>query len=220
MVTMTVPSGFSISTTGSQITITNSLGVSATVNLVTPAVVPPVIVPKPVNLSSLFNVWGIAVDGGVFTNVHSLDGDGFSLSGTLLGTTQTIGGTPFTIGTAGLVSSISSATIPLPAGTYGTIRMLATGLNGNQVNQNFTVVCSDKSSWVFTQSMSDWYSPQNYSGESVAVKLAYRDMASGARDVRAWQVYEYQFTIPAGKTASSITLPNNRNVVVLAVTMQ
>ena len=41
----------------------------------------------------------------------------------------------------------------------------ATGVNGNQANQTFTVNYSDGTSTSFTQSLSDWFTPQNYAGE-------------------------------------------------------
>jgi hypothetical protein len=178
--------------------------------------VPPVV--TPVNLTSVYNVSGVAADGVPFAG-GGLDADGNSWSGTLLGTSQTIGGFPFTVGTAQVPDVVSSATVPLPAGQFATLRMLAAGVNGNQSSQNFTVHYTDGTQSNFSQGLSDWYTPQNFAGETIAMTMSHRDTSSGGLDGRTMQVYEYSFSLTAGKTASSIVLPNNRNVVVLAMTL-
>ena len=79
---------------------------------------------------------------------------------------------------------MSGATIALPAGNDSTLNLLATAINGNQTNQTFIVNYTDGSSSSFTQSMSDWYTPPNYAGESQALAMAYRLTPSGATDNR------------------------------------
>jgi hypothetical protein len=49
--------------------------------------------------------------------------------------------------------------------------------------------------------------------------MAYRDMANGTKDNRTFYLYGYSFGLNGAKTASSIALPNNANVVVLAITL-
>ena len=118
-----------------------------------------------------------------------------------------------------LHDAVSSTTVPLPAGQYQTLKMLAAGVNGSQTSQNFTVQYTDGTTSTFTQSLSDWCAPQNYAGETTAITTAYRDLASGARGQNSAQLYEYSFNLTAGKTVSSIVLPHNRNVVVLAINL-
>jgi hypothetical protein len=67
--------------------------------------------------------------------------------------------------------------------------------------------------------MSDWYTPQNYTGESVAKAMAYRDASGGTKDNRTFNLYGYAFTLNAAKTVASIKLPASANVEVLAVTL-
>src|SRR4029077_3845683 len=123
------------------------------------------------NLSSAFNRAGIYADGSTFSGTGGLDGVGDALSANLLGTTQTWMGTTFAIGPAGSsdVVSATGQTIALPAGQDVALDLLATGVNGNQPNLTFTVKYTDGTSATFTQSVSDWFTPQNYSGESKAV---------------------------------------------------
>jgi hypothetical protein len=114
---------------------------------------------------------------------------------------------------------VSGGTIALPAGSYSTLKLLATGVNGNQVSQTFTVTYTDGTTSKFTQSLSDWCTPQGYSGESNAILMTYRDNSNGTRDVRPMTLYGYTFNLSSGKTAKSITLPSNRNVVVLSMNL-
>lgn len=69
------------------------------------------------------------------------------------------------------VLSATGQTITLPAGNFLSLRMLAAGVNGNQASQSFIVHFSDGTSSTFTQSLSDSFIPQNFTGESVASAL-------------------------------------------------
>ena len=123
----------------------------------------------------------------------------------------------FSAAASGITNAVSSTTIALPAGKYSTLNLLATGVNGNQVNQTFVVTYTDGSTTSFTQSLSDWFSPQNYAGESQASKMAYRLTASGATQNGPFYLYGYSFAINSAKTVKSLALPQNRHVVVLSV---
>src|SRR5208283_3610455 len=88
-----------------------------------------------------------------------------------------------------------------------------------QANQTFTVNYTDGTSTKIVQSLSDWRTPQSYAGESKALSMAYRVAPSGASDAGPYYLYGYSFPIDATKLVKSLTLPANRNVVVLAVTL-
>jgi len=79
------------------------------------------------------------------------------------------------------------------------------------------VTYSDGSTVHFTQSLSDWLLPQNFPGEASAVTMAYRVKPSGATQNGPWNLYGYTFALNSAKTVKSLSLPENRNVVVLAV---
>src|ERR1035438_5847647 len=80
---------------------------------------------------------GSAVPGG------GLDTGGYAYSATLLGSSLTWSGASFTFGAAGTLNTVDSKTITLPAGSYVTLSLLATGVNGNQASQTFVVTYSD-----------------------------------------------------------------------------
>jgi hypothetical protein len=79
------------------------------------------------------------------------------------------------------------------------------------------VTYTDGTTTNITQSLSDWYTPQNYPGESIVSSMAYRITASGAADDRTFHLYGYSFALNSAKTVKSITLPANRGVVVLGI---
>src|SRR5262249_52642309 len=134
-------------------------------------------------LAGSFNRTGIVNDGSTFTG-GGLDGNGLALSANLLGSSVTFNGTTYGLGPAGGNDVVSAAgqTLSLPAGYDGSLSFLATGVNGNQANQSFTITYTDSSTQTFTQSLSDWTTPQGFTGESIAVTLPYRDTAAGGTD--------------------------------------
>jgi hypothetical protein len=172
--------------------------------------------PISVNLASADNITGIVANGSPVPS-GGLDGDSTAYSATLLGASLSWNGSTFTFGTAGSPDAVSSKTIALPAGNDSAVNLLATAVNGNQANQTFIVTYTDGTTSRFTQSVSDWFTPQNYAGESKPLTMAYRLTSAGAADNRPFYLYGYSFAINGAKTVQSITLPNNRSVVVLAI---
>jgi hypothetical protein len=113
----------------------------------------------------------------------------------------------------------SGQTISLTPGKYSSLVLLATGIEGNQASQSFTVSYTDGTAAKFIQSLSDWYTPQEYAGESEGVAMAYRNFDNGTKDQRTFNLYEYQFALKPTKTVKSVTLPNNAHVALLAATL-
>jgi alpha-mannosidase len=107
----------------------------------------------------------------------------------------------------------------LPVGKFASLVLLASAVNGNQTAQPFTVTYTDGTTSKFTQSLSDWFTPEKYTGESEGVAMAYRDFDNGTKDKRTFNLYAYHFTLNSAKTAQSVTLPNNAHVMVLAATL-
>ena len=170
-----------------------------------------------VNLANSYNIVGIVNNGSTFSG-GGFDGDGFAFSSTVLGTSVSWSGSTFSFGTPGTFNVVSGATIPLPAGYDSAVNVLAAAVNGNQPNQTFTVTYTDGTTTVYTQSVSDWYTPQGYTGETKVLSSSYRVQQSGAVDNGGpFWIYGYSFPVDSSRTVKSITLPNNREVVVLAV---
>jgi hypothetical protein len=178
----------------------------------------------PVNLSSAYNLNGIYTDDTSFTT-DGLDGGGFAYSSNLLTANRILNGVQFNFGPANQLDAVYGAGEPisLPAGKFTSLQLLATGTNGPVLSQTITVTYTDSSTSTFTQSFSDWCScsnnPGQQPGESFALVMPYRDPGSGMQDPRSFNLYAYTFALNRAKTVQSVTLPNNRNVVVLAATL-
>jgi hypothetical protein len=176
----------------------------------------------PVDLSNAFNQSGIVNDGTTFSSNGGVANSPFALSAMLLGAQAIADGVQFNLGTPGMKNVVAGAgqAVTLPAGSFSTLHLLAFGANGNQPNQTFKVTYSDGSTGTFTQSLSDWYTPQNYQGETDAATMAYRAVASGDTNPGPVHAYAYAFTLDNSKTVQSITLPNNGDVIIAALTLQ
>jgi hypothetical protein len=183
----------------------------------------------PVDLSSAYNVSSFYTDTDESAITTGLDGVGYAYSANLLNAGADVNGVQFTFGPPNQANAVygTGAAINVPAGNFATLQLLATGIEGNQAAQTVTVTYTDSSTAQFTQSFSDWCSALNgggctstggNSGESVAVAMPYRDSVGGPDD-RVFYLYHYSFALNASKTVQSVTLPNNRDVVVLAATL-
>lgn len=181
--------------------------------------------------TTTYTVNGIYTDGSHFSQTGGLDDDGNAYSHTALGSSVTWNGTTFTLGTTNQVDAWQNTTVTLPSGQFSTLMFLGAAVNGNLNSQTypsattFTVTYTDNSTTTFTQSVSDWYTPQYYAGESVAATTAYRNVWNGTKDNRTFLLYGYSFGINPNKTVKSLTLPGVRSgttdnvVVVLAIAL-
>jgi hypothetical protein len=238
-----VPSGTTVSFSPSSL----SLGGSSTVSIATSATTPPgvysIVVSGvgggathtstisltvkaagnspgmfPVALSSAFNRTGVVADGATFSG--GMDTWGYAYSGKLLGSTVTVNSVVFSIGASNTLNVVAGGnTVQLPTGQYASLNVLASAVNGNQGSQKFKVTYTDGTSATLTQSLSDWATPQSFSGETKAVTMAYRDTASGGKDNRTFYLYGYTFSLDRTRAVSTVTLPSNSNVVVVAMTL-
>jgi len=161
--------------------------------------------------------FGIVSDGTAFSG--GIDGVGSAYSANLLGTSLVWNGVSFTFGPANGADVISAAgqTIALTATQAGAVSLLALAVNGTQTSQVFVVNYTDGTSTSFTQSLSDWFVPNHYAGESIAKSMAYRNTSTGGRDNRTFNLYGYSFATNRAKTIKSITLPSNAQVKILAI---
>jgi hypothetical protein len=175
-----------------------------------------------VNLSPAYNVNALVTDGIPFTGSGldgGLNGSPTAYSANLIGVQQSIQGAVFYFGPPNAPDAVSGKTISLPAGQFTSLMLLGTGVNGAELLQVFSVHYTDGTTSTFTQSLSDWFTPQYFPGETIAMTLPYRDNGAGQRDNRTFYLYEYVFPLIASKTVASVTLPDDRNVVVLAATL-
>jgi alpha-mannosidase len=173
----------------------------------------------PVDLSAVANEIGIYNDGSKFAMNAGLDGDGSAISKEAIGNEQLGGDVIFKLGAANVRNVVTNAKVNLPAGKYDCLKVLATGVNGNQPLQTFVVNYTDGTSKSFQQGVSDWSNPGHLEGEAGPVKMDYRINADGSQDGSAFYARTYTFALDKNKEVSSISLPANREVLVLAMTL-
>ena len=161
--------------------------------------------------------FGIVSDGTTFSG--GIDGVGNAFSANLLGTSLVWDGVTFSFGPANGADVISAAgqTIPLTQASASAVSLLAIAVNGAQTSQVFTVTYTDGTTAQFTQSISDWFVPNRFTGESIAKAMSYRNTSSGGRDSRTFNLYGYSFATSTAKIVKSITLPSDAQVKVLAI---
>ena len=175
----------------------------------------------PVDLVGAFHAIGFCADGGKFAVTDGFDGGGAAYSATLLGAMPTSNDVVFHLGPADAANTVlcNGGTIALPTGSHASLWLLGAAVEGNQMGQAFTVTYTDGSTQTLAQHFSDWFAPQRFPGESSAVKMAYRNMTDGSRDPRTFSVYSYGFALDKAKTIKSLTLPDNGNVRLLAISL-
>ena len=217
--TLTLTAAKSAAPAATTITVTgeaNGVSHSATEALsVTPVLTGTV----PVNLASAYNVSGIYKDGAKFDSAASLDAGGYAFSAETLGEEQVGDEVVFKLGPPNVADAVTSKTVELPADKFASMRILATGLEEAQARQVFTVNYTDGTSASFTQTLSDWSGGRNVRGETVAVRVPYRVAGDGSQDSNPFHLYAYSFSLDPAKQVRSVTLPENRNVAVFAITL-
>jgi ABC-type transport system involved in multi-copper enzyme maturation permease subunit len=178
----------------------------------------------PVNLSPAYNLNSIYSDNTTFTT-DGFDRAGYAYSSNLLTANRILNGIQFNFGPANQSDAVygTGQPITLPAGQFASLHLLAAGIYGPVLGQAITVTYTDGSTSTFTQNFSDWCSCVPNSGEqpgeAIAVTMPYRDSHDGARDDQESYLYGYTFGLNPAKTVQSFTLPDNRNVAVLAATL-
>jgi len=200
-------------------------GVSGTLTAsahLTLTVVVPATATSLVNLAPNYNVLALATDSVAFAGTGidgAANGTSEAYSANLTGVQQTIGGTTFYFGPAAVLDAVSGQTVALPAGQFVSLKLLATAVNGAQLNQAFKVTYTDGTSTSVVQSLSDWFTPASYTGETKALTMAHRDTGTGLLDARTFYLYEYSIALNSAKMVASVTFPGNSNVVVLAASL-
>ena len=174
-----------------------------------------------VDLSKAFNARGFFGDGAQFGLNDGFDEGGAAYSAALLGATVMRHETVFKLGKTAAANAVScrGQVVALPAKPYKSLWLLGAAVEGSQRAQTFTVTYTDGTTDTLTQHFSDWYQPQSFPGEERAVTMPYRNMADGSKDTRVFSLYDYGLALNSAKTVKSLTLPDNSNVKLLAVTL-
>lgn len=165
-----------------------------------------------------YNTRGIGTSAGD----ANLDGVGDALKSTI-GTSvfanyhsYSIG--PTQAGANNVLRGGSNVSVNLPNNAYQEVHILATGINGNQVNQPFTITYADNSTATQNLSLSDWFAsaPQPYERFAVAQDTRWGPSSTQYGNIH---LFDYTIALNSGKAVKSLTLPNNSNVVIIGLTL-
>jgi hypothetical protein len=175
---------------------------------------------KPIDTTNL--TAGIATDGTSLVTGGGFDMLGNTYSWEALGSGAGVsnGRATFTFGLPNQPQTIvaSGQEIAVNQGAFGSINLAGAAVYyGAQPDVAFTLNYTDGTTETWTQSMSDWAEPQQFSGETTLVASAYRNRGDGTKDPLPVYLYGYSHAIPQGKTLKSITLPVNQNVRILDI---
>jgi hypothetical protein len=138
---------------------------------------------------------------------NGLDGLGNAFASDLVGEALVWSGVQFNFNQSTKRNGVADSEMELPVGKFASIKLLATGARGNRAHETFTVTYKDGSKDRIDQGVSDWSTPQAYSGESSALTMAYRVNKAGVVSYGPYYLYGYTLPLDPSKTVESLTLP-------------
>jgi hypothetical protein len=114
-------------------------------------------------------------------------------------------------------NGVANSTISFPPGLYDGVYLLGSGLYGNHPEQTFWVNYLNEAITTTSQGVVDWLNASAYPGETTVVASPYRIIPSGARENHTSYVRGWWIPFDNTRLASSLTLPVNDKVVVVAM---
>ena len=176
--------------------------------------------PTPVIPTSQLQVLSTSTDGTPF-NQPGFDNAGNAYSYNQLGNgTVNYAGTAFSLGAPTVPNALTDGavyTLTAP-GNYSTVYLIGAAITTGQINQPFTLNYADSNGAATDLlSMSSWAAPAGYTGESVVAATTYENTQGGGQNSGTFDLYGYQIPVDPTRTLVSVTLPNTRNVVIMAL---
>ncbi len=111
-------------------------------------------------------------------------------------------------------------TLPSP-GKYANVYLIGTATTTGQTKQPFILTYSTGSPVTETLDMSSWAKSAGYADETIVAATAYANNQAGGQVAApaggAFNLYGYQLTADPTRTLVSVSVPNNRNVVIMAL---
>jgi FG-GAP-like repeat/Bacterial Ig-like domain (group 3) len=173
-----------------------------------------------VNLAPYYNVSGI-YDPGQTYSTGGFDNDGYSYSSKTLSGSVVFNGLTFNLGPVNAPDAVygTGTAIPLPAGKFSTLYVLGAMVNNIGAGQTFTVTYTDGTTTVLNQNMSDWFNAAGWPGESVINCSEKRNFSDGSQQADSVCLYGYTITLDPTKIVKNVSIPNTRNIVILAMNL-
>jgi lysophospholipase L1-like esterase/predicted esterase len=174
-----------------------------------------------VNLSSYYNQDGFSYDTNRANGAYDAPASPSSCySADLLNSNPAYDATIYTLGpkTDGSNNEIKGTgqTITLTQGQYSSIRFLGSATSGNKTG-TFRINYTDSTYTDTSVTEIDWCS-SNTTGQKIVQTMNHRHNGTADQTANTY-VFAYYLTPTAGKTVASLTLPNDVNIHVLAITL-
>jgi hypothetical protein len=175
--------------------------------------------PTPVIPTSQLQVIATSNDGTPY-NQPGFDDQGGTYSYNQLGNGSVVfAGTTFTLGQPTVPDAITNGavyTLPAP-GSYSALFLLGAATTTGQINQPFVLNYSTGNPVTQTINMSSWAQSAGYAGETIVATTPYKNTQAGGEVAGTFDLYGYQIPVDPTRTLVSISVPNNRNVVIMAL---
>jgi len=185
--------------------------------------------PTPVVPTSQLDVISTSTDGTPYNQpgLDNIGGDpyqGDTYSYKQLGNgSVNFGGTTYTLGQPTVPNAITSGAVyNLPSqGNYSAVYLIGTAITTGQTAQPFILTYTTGSPVTETLDMSSWAQSAGYADETIVAATPYANTQAGGRVNApaggAFNLYGYQLTADPTRTLVSVSVPNNRNVVIMAL---
>jgi hypothetical protein len=177
-----------------------------------------------VPLDSYYNDSGI-YDTGTSYSSGGFDHDGYSYSSSTLSGSVLFNGMTFNLGPVNAPDAVygtGSNPITLPAGKYSNLYLLGAMVNNVHPpddTQIFTVTYTDGTTSTLSQNISDWFNADGWPGEAVVNCAEKRNYQDGSQQSDSVCVYGYDLVLDPTRTVSTVTLPNDTNIVILSMNL-
>ena len=99
------------------------------------------------------------------------------------------------------------------------VNLAGAAVNGGKAAQSITLNYTDGTSETWTQSFSDWCTPDYNPNEGIVSVQTYRNTTTGGTEQTTNYIYGYSHPIAQGKTLESVTLPVNPDVILVGLAL-
>ena len=171
-----------------------------------------------VSLASYYRVNAFQSDGSTYST-GGFDNSGNSYSSNLVGSSVVFSGQTFSLGPANLPDAVTSTTIALPQGNFAALSLIGAAAADGLPAQPFTITYTDGSTAIVNISLSTWTRWAGYTGETIVSTTGHLNNGGGGRTTANVNLYGYQIPLDSTRVVQSITLPNNRNIVIVAMSL-
>jgi FG-GAP-like repeat/Bacterial Ig-like domain (group 3) len=177
--------------------------------------------PRPTTVipTSQLQVIATSTDGTPY-NQPGFDDQGGTYSYNQLGNGAVVfAGSTFTLGQPTVPDAITDGAVYtlVEPGNYSTLFLIGAATTTGQTSQPFILTYSSGNPVIQTLDMSSWAQSAGYSDETIVATTPYKNTQAGGEVAGTYDLYGYQIPLDPTRTLVSVSLPNNRNVVILAL---